>query len=105
MTIQQEGTTEVIKLTNDAHKNGHRPSVDVLLNSVATLNDVNKIAVILTGMGKDGAASIKNLKRNDQNAIDLAESSHTAVINGMHIAAINTQYDEKVLSLHQKTDI
>jgi|SRR5690625_2243781 len=105
MTIQQEGTTEVIKLTNDAHKNGHRPSVDVLFNSVATLNDVNKIAVILTGMGKDGAASIKHLKRNDQNAIVLAESSDTAVINGMPIAAIKTQCVDKVLSLHQMSDI
>src|SRR5699024_8776317 len=45
---------ETIIFTDDA-RDGHRPSVNLLFESLAKLRHINKIAVILTGMGKDGA--------------------------------------------------
>jgi len=104
MTVQKVGTTEVIKLTEDQPLHGHRPSVDALFNSIATLKQLNKIAVILTGMGKDGAQGIKRIKKLDRQSMIIAESKETAIVNGMPTAAVNTQCVNKVVSLHHISD-
>src|SRR5699024_3189982 len=51
MKIKKVGMSHAIELTEDPPVNNHRPSVDVLFDSIAKLNNINKIAVILTGMG------------------------------------------------------
>ena len=60
--------------------NGHRPSVDVLMKSVAALK-IPKIGVIMTGMGNDGAEGIKLMK--DSGSINIGESADTCVVYGM----------------------
>ncbi|MFD1850362.1 protein-glutamate methylesterase/protein-glutamine glutaminase [Oceanobacillus bengalensis] len=79
-----------IKLTTEKPRNNHRPSVDVLFESVANLNKINKVAVILTGMGNDGSAGIIQLKNRDKNSIIIAESEATSVVYGMPKAAVKT---------------
>jgi len=79
----------------------HRPSVDVLFESVARLHHVAKIAVILTGMGKDGQEGIKKLKQMDDETVVIAESSETAIINGMPKAATETNLVTEVVRLDQ----
>jgi two-component system chemotaxis response regulator CheB len=61
--------------------NGHRPSVDVLFDSVAELAGRNAVGVILTGMGRDGAAGL--LKMRHAGARTLGQNEKTCVVYGM----------------------
>ncbi|HUH49095.1 MAG TPA: protein-glutamate O-methylesterase CheB [Mycoplana sp.] len=61
--------------------NGHRPSVDVLFDSVAELAGRNAVGVILTGMGRDGAAGL--LKMRHAGARTIGQNERTCVVYGM----------------------
>ncbi|WP_018234839.1 protein-glutamate O-methylesterase CheB [Ensifer sp. BR816] len=74
--------------------NGHRPSVDVLFDSVAELAGRNAIGVILTGMGRDGAAGL--LKMRNAGARTFGQNEKTCVVYGMprvahELGAVETQ--------------
>nr|WP_042224090.1 chemotaxis response regulator protein-glutamate methylesterase [Oceanobacillus manasiensis] len=101
MRIKKHGTTMLLELSQDPPVNGHRPSVDVLFESASDLNQTNKIAVILTGMGSDGSNGIKGLKMKDPSTITIAESEKTAVIYGMPKAAVKTNCVNHVVALNQ----
>jgi two-component system, chemotaxis family, protein-glutamate methylesterase/glutaminase len=61
--------------------NGHRPSVDVLFDSVAELAGRNAVGVILTGMGRDGASGL--LKMRNAGARTIGQNEKTCVVYGM----------------------
>lgn len=63
----------------------HRPSVDRLFESVARAAGSACVGVVLTGMGNDGAAGLRRIRRAGGRG--LVESGRTAVINGMPAAA------------------
>lgn len=90
LTISQDRDVLRTHLNQDELYRGHRPSVDILFNSIAQLTGLNKIAVILTGMGKDGAEGIEAIKHENESSIIIAESDQSAVIFGMPQAAIKT---------------
>lgn len=74
--------------------NGHRPSVDVLFDSVAELAGRNAIGVILTGMGRDGASGL--LKMRHAGARTFGQNEKTCVVYGMprvayELGAVETQ--------------
>ncbi|MFB2549687.1 protein-glutamate methylesterase/protein-glutamine glutaminase [Ensifer soli] len=74
--------------------NGHRPSVDVLFNSVAELAGRNAVGVILTGMGRDGASGL--LKMRHAGARTFGQNEKTCVVYGMprvayELGAVETQ--------------
>lgn len=64
----------------------HRPSADVLFSSLARSYGPQTVAALLTGMGEDGAAGLKELK--DAGAYTIAEDESTAVVYGMPAAAV-----------------
>ena len=101
MKVRAVGQSYFIELNQDIPVNGHRPSVDVLFHSVKALSGVNKIAVILTGMGSDGAKSVKALKETDPQAIILAEDQSSAIVYGMPKAAIETDAVNHIIPLEQ----
>jgi two-component system, chemotaxis family, protein-glutamate methylesterase/glutaminase len=101
MKIRKVGTSHAIELSQEMERSGHRPAVDVMLESAAKLSKINKIAVILTGMGSDGSKGIECLKNQDPNTIVLAESEESAIINGMPKAAIKTNTVNYIVHLHQ----
>ena len=68
-------------LTDGDPVNGHRPSVDVLFNSVATLAGPKAVGVILTGMGRDGAAGL--LRMRQAGATTIGQNEKTCVVYGM----------------------
>ncbi len=73
-----------------------RPAVDVMLYSLADSN-YRVIAVILTGMGKDGVAGVKRLKERKPGSIIIVQDPDTAVMPGMPEAVISGGcYDEIV---------
>lgn len=90
MVVTQDGNKLKIRLNQDDVYRGHRPSVDILFNSIAHLKNLNKIAVVLTGMGRDGAEGVKTIKQKSESAVIIAESKQSAIIFGMPQAAIKT---------------
>lgn len=77
--------------------NGHRPSVDVLFDSVAELAGRNAVGVILTGMGRDGASGL--LKMRGAGARTIGQNEKTCVVYGMPRVAYDIGAVEQQLPL------
>lgn len=77
--------------------NRHKPSVDVLFDSVAALRDAHTVAVLLTGMGADGANGMGNLK--DIGAVTVAQDEHSSIVWGMPRVAVEMGVVDHVLPL------
>jgi len=75
------------------------PSVDVMLESCASLYRNRMLAVILTGMGNDGSRGLRAVK--EQGGYIISESDETAVVYGMPREAIATGLVDRVAPLHQ----
>lgn len=101
MVIQSIGTKQIVQLTDEPLDCVHRPSVDVLFTSVAHIEKVNKIAVILTGMGKDGSEGIVQLKKHDAQSIIISQSKESSTVYGMPKAAIETNLVDYTVPLNQ----
>jgi two-component system chemotaxis response regulator CheB len=86
-----------IRLSEQDPVNGHRPSVDVLFQSLADIARHCRAAALLTGMGADGAAGLLHLRQ--AGVYTVAEDASTAVIFGMPRAAIALGAAEQVAPL------
>lgn len=86
---KDENSKLKIKLTKEPRVGSHRPSVDVLLESVSNTDFENVVAVIMTGMGGDGSEGIRKLKKN-KNVNVIVQDEKTCVVFGMPRAAIQT---------------
>ena len=80
----------------------HRPSVEVLLNSVAQHAGANAVGVILTGMGKDGATGL--LKMKSAGAITFAQDEASCVVFGMPKEAIKCGGADHIVSLSKMSE-
>ncbi|MBS4177102.1 chemotaxis protein CheB [Lederbergia citrea] len=98
MEVLQTGREAVVKIIDTLPVNGHRPSVDVLFESISHFKKYEKIAVIMTGMGNDGAAGLIKLKESG-NAKAIAESESSCIVYGMPKAAINTDMVDEIEDL------
>lgn len=85
MLYRQRGIQAVLELSLEPTASIHRPSVDVLFQSVHEHCNKQVLAVILTGMGNDGAKGMELLKQ--KGAHTLAEAEETCVVYGMPRAA------------------
>jgi two-component system chemotaxis response regulator CheB len=88
---------DVVILNEDARVNGHRPSVDVLFQSVAEEFGSLAIAVLMTGMGDDGAQGLGAVKQ--AGGMTIAQSEESCVVFGMPKAAIERGYATRVVAL------
>jgi two-component system chemotaxis response regulator CheB len=79
--------------------NRHKPSVDVLFNSVAECIGKSALGVILTGMGADGAKGLLAMKNKGSHTI--AQDEESSVVFGMPREAIRLSAATEVISLHQ----
>jgi two-component system, chemotaxis family, protein-glutamate methylesterase/glutaminase len=82
MTVSKFGGEPRVALNQAENVNGHRPSVDVLMRSVAMEYGSRAVGVIMTGMGKDGAQGLHELHRRGGRVI--AQDKDTSVIYGMN---------------------
>jgi two-component system chemotaxis response regulator CheB len=76
----------------------HRPSVDVLFRSAARYAGQNAVAVIMTGMGDDGARGMLEMK--EAGAATIAQDEATSVVFGMPNEAIKLGAVDEILPLH-----
>ena len=74
------------RLSDAEPVNRHKPSVDVLFDSAATHAGKNAVGIILTGMGKDGAAGMLRMKQ--AGAYNFAQNEESCVVYGMPREAV-----------------
>ncbi len=95
MTVSKFGSAPRVALNQEENVNGHRPSVDVLMHSVAMEYGARAVGVIMTGMGRDGADGLKELHRRGGRVI--AQDKNSSVIYGMNREVVqNGSADEVV---------
>lgn len=100
MELARKDGGYVIQLGEQPQRNGHRPSVDVMFESLAPFRELSIHAVIMTGMGSDGAKGMKLLA--EQGAASLiAEAEETCVVYGMPRCAVEGGFVQDVLPLGQ----
>ena len=86
LRLGRSGANYVTELDQGPPVNRHRPSVDVLFRSAASNGGKNAVGVILTGMGKDGAAGMLEMK--EAGAWNVAQDEISCVVFGMPREAI-----------------
>jgi two-component system chemotaxis response regulator CheB len=90
----------VVVLTKEEARNGHRPSVDVLFESLLPLTSLERHLLLMTGMGSDGARMMKSLYDSGVTST-FAESEETCVVYGMPRSAVELQCVQHVLPLQE----
>ncbi len=94
--VRQMPLGPVAILSDEQRVNGHRPSVDVLFRSLADFGP-RSVAVLMTGMGDDGADAMAAVKTSG--GLTIAQSAESCVVFGMPKAAIERGHASRVLSL------
>lgn len=97
MELYRSGAKYFVKVRDGELVNRHRPSVDVLFNSVAKYAGQNAVGIIMTGMGKDGAQGLLNMKASG--SLTIAQDEKTCVVFGMPKAAIDIDAANYVVPL------
>jgi two-component system chemotaxis response regulator CheB len=99
LAVVRNGARYVCRLLQTEPVNRHRPSVEVLFDSVAKNVGKNAIAVMLTGMGKDGAQAM--LRVRQAGGRTLAQDELSSVVWGMPGECVKIDAAEQQASLHQ----
>jgi two-component system, chemotaxis family, protein-glutamate methylesterase/glutaminase len=86
LSLARSGANYVAHLDQEPPVNRHRPSIDVLFDSVARNGGRNAVGVLLTGMGKDGAAGLLRMKQ--AGAHTFAQDEASSIVFGMPREAI-----------------
>jgi two-component system chemotaxis response regulator CheB len=97
LKVRKQGAKLFCELDDGPAVNRHKPSVEVMLNSVITNIGRNAIGVMLTGMGDDGADAMKKMK--DAGAYTFAQDEATSVVWGMPGQAVKRGAIDEVLPL------
>ncbi|WP_020615266.1 protein-glutamate methylesterase/protein-glutamine glutaminase [Paenibacillus daejeonensis] len=100
MELAKDRSGYYIHLHEAEPRHGHRPSVDTLFESLIHRNELKRHAVLMTGMGSDGASGMKKLLDSGA-ATAVAEAEETCVVYGMPRSAIERGGVTAVLPLPQ----
>ncbi len=93
---------KILRLSQEPQRNGHRPSADVLFESVAKIYQNHALGVIMTGMGKDGAVELAEMRK--QGAWTLGQDEATAIVYGMPKVAYELGGVQKQVPLEKMAD-
>lgn len=97
-----DGTSRVIKITDDPPENSCKPAVDYLFRSIGDYYVNRATAVIMTGMGSDGTKGLQTLKQ--KGALVIAQNEASCVVYGMPKAPIETGLADVVVPLNKIAD-
>jgi two-component system chemotaxis response regulator CheB len=101
MELRRNGARYYVTTTQEMPVRRHRPSVEVLFESVAKYAGSNAVGVIMTGMGDDGAGGL--LKMKESGAKTIAQNEESCVVFGMPKEAIKLGAAETVVPLNKIT--
>jgi two-component system chemotaxis response regulator CheB len=87
MEVVRSGYNYTVQCRPGAKVSGHCPSVDVLFSSVAKNVAINKVGIIMTGMGSDGAKGLLQMRQNG--AFTIGQDKESCVVYGMPMVAYN----------------
>ncbi|MDB5052069.1 MAG: chemotaxis protein CheY [Bacilli bacterium] len=97
MRVYKDGTKNYcLRTSKEDPRSGHRPSVDILFESLVPFTELKRHVILMTGMGSDGAKGMLALK-NAGAMSTIAESEETCVVFGMPRAAIELQCVKYIL--------
>lgn len=99
IVVERRPLAGIVHITNAPHRNGHRPSADELFESVAREYGNHALAVIMTGMGKDGAEQIGEIRR--LGGITIGQDAETSVVYGMPRVAFELGHVQHQLPLSE----
>ncbi len=97
MKVKRLPLGDIAVLSDEPRVNGHRPSADVLLRSVAEEFRAQAVGILMTGMGDDGAEGLGAVKK--VGGMTIAQSEESCVVFGMPKAAIERGYAMRVVAL------
>ena len=97
MFVEHKPLGNFIKLSQDEPRNGHRPSCDVLFESVANIYKNHALGVIMTGMGRDGAVQITEMRK--KGAWTLGQNKDSSIVYGMPKVAFEMGGVQKQVAL------
>src|SRR5579872_132697 len=99
MTVVRAGTKPILRLNQDSPENSCRPAVDVLFRSVAQAYGPNVLAVVMTGMGSDGARGAAHIREGGGEVVVQDEAS--SVVWGMPGAVVSAGAADKICPLSE----
>ena len=99
IVVEKKPLATIVHLSDAEQRNGHRPSADVLFESVAKEFQNRALGVIMTGMGRDGAAQITEMRR--QGAYTIGQDEESSIVYGMPRVAFEMGGVQKQYSLKQ----
>jgi len=94
---ESDKKSKIINIYKGEKVNGHRPSIDVLFESMADVFSKNAVCVIMTGMGSDGANGI--LKVKDKGGYTMAQDQESSVVYGMNRVAVGKGAIDEIVPL------
>ncbi|MEQ8233236.1 MAG: chemotaxis response regulator protein-glutamate methylesterase, partial [Gammaproteobacteria bacterium] len=97
MTVVRSGARYLCRLHDTEPVNRHKPSVDVMFDSVAANLGANAIGILLTGMGADGARGLRAMR--EAGAHTIAQDEKTSVVWGMPGEAVRIDAVDEVVAL------
>ena len=87
----------MLRVTDDPPENSVRPSVDYLFRSAAEAFDGKLVAVVMTGMGRDGVEGCREIRRRGGHVI--TQHAHGCVVYGMPKAVADEGLSDRVIPL------
>lgn len=96
--VKKTNLGAVVIVSNSPPVNGHKPSVDVLFNSVAIEYGQNAVGVLMTGMGEDGAEGLGQIKA--AGGATIAQDEESCVVYGMPKVAVERGYAHRIVTLN-----
>ena len=102
IVVNRRSARPKVNLLDDALRNGHRPSVDVLFASVAEQYGNRALGVIMTGMGKDGAEELGTMLRAGSRTI--GQDAESSVVYGMPKVAYEMGHVQAQVALKDIAD-
>jgi two-component system chemotaxis response regulator CheB len=103
LTVKKVNGQLFCQLARSEPVNRHRPSVELLFNSVAEEVGKHATGILLTGMGNDGAKGLLNMRQAGCRTI--CQDQQTSVVWGMPKAAVDMEAAEKILPLFNIADV
>jgi len=100
--VEHRAMGNVIRLSQEEQRNGHRPSADVLFESIAKIYGNKALGVIMTGMGRDGAAQLAEMRK--KGAWTLGQDQATSIVYGMPKVANELGAVQKQVPLREMAD-